>query len=56
VASQLEEVVVTSKSYDRNTRQPLLGVSQINIATLRRMPAALGETDILRSLQMLPGA
>ncbi|HLL93490.1 MAG TPA: TonB-dependent receptor [Spirosoma sp.] len=55
VASQLEEVVVTSKSYDRNTRQPLLGVSQINIATLRRMPAALGETDILRSLQMLPG-
>ena len=55
VSSQLEEVIVTSKGYDRNTRQPLLGVSQINIATLRRMPAALGETDILRSLQMLPG-
>ena len=55
VSSQLEEVVVTSKGYDRNVRQPLLGVSQINIATLRRMPAALGEMDILRSLQMLPG-
>lgn len=55
VSSQLEEVVVTSKGYDRNVRQPLLGVSQINIATLKRMPAALGETDILRSLQMLPG-
>lgn len=55
VASQLEEVVVTSKGYDRNVRQPLLGVSQINIATLKRMPAALGEVDILRSLQMLPG-
>ncbi|GAB3643118.1 TonB-dependent receptor [Spirosoma arcticum] len=55
VASQLEEVIVTSKGYDRNVRQPLLGVSQINIATLRRMPAALGEMDILRSLQMLPG-
>ena len=55
VASQLEEVVVTSKGYDRNVRQPLLGVSQINIATLKRMPAALGETDILRSLQLLPG-
>ena len=55
VSSQLEEVVVTSKGYDRNVRQPLLGVSQINIATLKRMPAALGETDILRSLQLLPG-
>ena len=55
VASQLEEVVVTSKGYDRNVQQPLLGVSQINIKTLKRMPAALGEVDILRSLQMLPG-
>ncbi|GAB4020696.1 hypothetical protein GCM10028808_62990 [Spirosoma migulaei] len=55
VASQLEEVVVTSKGYDRTVRQPLLGVSQINIATLKKMPAALGEVDILRSLQMLPG-
>ena len=55
VASQLEEIVVTSKGYDRNVRQPLLGVSQINIATLKKMPAALGEVDILRSLQMLPG-
>ena len=55
VSSQLEEVVVTSKGYDRNVRQPLLGVTQINIAMLKKMPAALGEVDILRSLQMLPG-
>lgn len=55
VSSQLEEVVVTSKGYDRNVRQPLLGVSQINITTLKRMPADLGESDILRSLQLLPG-
>ncbi|RYF45945.1 MAG: TonB-dependent receptor, partial [Cytophagaceae bacterium] len=55
VASQLEEVIVTSKAYDRNVRQPLLGVSQINMATLRKLPAALGEVDILRSLQLLPG-
>lgn len=55
VASQIEEVIVTSKAYDRNVRQPLLGVSQINMATLRKLPAALGEVDILRSLQLLPG-
>jgi len=55
VASQLEEVAVTSKGFDRNVRQPLLGVSQISMTAIRKMPAALGETDILRSLQMLPG-
>jgi hypothetical protein len=55
VASQLEEVVITSKGYDPNVKRPLLGVSQINMKTLKRMPAALGEVDILRSLQMLPG-
>jgi len=55
LVSQLEEVVITSKGYDRTIRQPLLGVSQINISTIKRMPAALGEVDILRSLQLLPG-
>lgn len=55
IASQLEEVIITSKGYDRTIRQPLLGVAQINMAALRRMPAALGEVDILRSLQLLPG-
>ncbi|GAB2575015.1 TonB-dependent receptor [Spirosoma areae] len=55
VTSQLEEVVVTSKGFDRTVRQPLLGVSQINLLTLRKLPAALGEVDLLRGLQMLPG-
>ena len=55
VSSQLEEVVVTSKGFDRTVRQPLLGVSQINIKTLQKLPSAMGEVDILRGLQMLPG-
>ncbi len=55
VSSQLEEVVVTSKGFDRTIRQPLLGVSQISIATLKKLPSALGEVDIMRGLQMLPG-
>ena len=55
VSSQLEEVVVTSKGYDRTVREPLLGVSQISMKTLERLPSALGEVDILRGLQLLPG-
>lgn len=54
-SSQLEEVVVTQKGFDRTVRQPILGVSQINIKTLRKLPSAFGEVDILRGLQMLPG-
>ncbi|MEO6686135.1 MAG: TonB-dependent receptor, partial [Dyadobacter sp.] len=54
-ASQLEEVIVTSKGYDQTIRQPILGSLQINIKTLEKLPSAFGELDILRSLQMLPG-
>ena len=55
LASQLEEIVVLSKGFDRNVREPLLGVSQISVETLRKLPSALGEVDLLRGLQMLPG-
>ncbi len=55
VESQLEEVVVTTKGFDQTVRQPLLGVNQLNINALKKLPAALGEVDLLRGLQMLPG-
>ena len=55
VASQLEEVVVTTKGFDQTVREPLLGVNQINLKTLEKLPSALGEVDLLRGLQSLPG-
>ena len=55
VASQLEEVVVTTKGFDQTIRQPMLGVNQINVNMLKKLPSALGEVDLLRGLQMLPG-
>lgn len=55
VSNQLNEVVITSTSKSENLRRPLLGVSSLNIKTLQKMPTALGEVDVLRGLQMLPG-
>lgn len=55
VASQLEEVVITTKGFDQTIRQPMLGVNQINVNMLKKLPSALGEVDLLRGLQMLPG-
>ena len=53
--NELEEVIVSSKGAESNIQRPLLGVTQLSIKTLRKLPAAVGEVDILRGLQMLPG-
>jgi hypothetical protein len=55
IANELEEVIVTSKGVDGNVQRPILGVNQLNMRALKKLPSALGETDILRGLQMLPG-
>lgn len=55
IENELEEVIVSSKGAESNIQRPLLGVSQLSIKTLRKLPAAVGEIDILRGLQMLPG-
>ncbi|GAB3755273.1 TonB-dependent receptor [Spirosoma pomorum] len=55
VESHLEEVIVTTKGFDQTVRQPILGVNQLNINALRKLPSALGEVDLLRGLQVLPG-
>lgn len=55
VENELEQIVVTSKGYDQNVKKPLLGVNQINMKTLQKIPAAFGEVDFLRGIQMLPG-
>lgn len=55
VENQLEEVIVSSKSLGGNVKRPLLGVSTVSIKTLQKLPTAMGEVDILKGLQMLPG-
>lgn len=54
-AKDLEEVTVTSETPDRNVRKVELGVSQLTIRSIRRIPPLLGEVDIIRSLLLLPG-
>ncbi len=55
VASMLDEVIVSSRAVNANIQRPVLGVNTLNIKQLRRLPAAFGEVDVLRGLQMLPG-
>ena len=52
--NQLEQVVVSSDRSDNNIGRPV-GIAQLNTKALKLIPAAFGETDLLRGLQMLPG-
>jgi len=54
-SKDLEEVVVTTETPDRNVRKVELGVSQLSIRSIKRIPAFMGEPDVLRSLLLLPG-
>jgi len=55
-ANELEEVVVTADEPERVLlKKPEMSVAKMNIATVKQMPVVLGEVDILKSLQMLPG-
>ncbi len=55
-STELEEVVVTGDEPERALlKKPEMSVAKMNIATVKKMPVVLGEVDILKSLQMLPG-
>jgi hypothetical protein len=54
-ANTLEEVIVTAEEVDRNVRSLEMSVNKLDIKTLQKMPTLLGETEILRGIQLLPG-
>jgi hypothetical protein len=51
----LEEVVVSSRKKDENLTRLVMGVEKLNIEEVRLMPALLGEVDVLKAIQLLPG-
>ncbi|MEY3646336.1 MAG: hypothetical protein RL127_1044, partial [Bacteroidota bacterium] len=53
--SQLEEVRVTAKAVDENVKSLEMSVNKIDIKTIRKIPALLGEVDLVRAIQLLPG-
>ncbi|MBO9674796.1 MAG: TonB-dependent receptor [Sphingobacteriaceae bacterium] len=51
----LNEVVITQNSLASNIRKPEMSVNKLSIATVKKMPAVMGEVDILKAIQQLPG-
>ncbi|PCJ96547.1 MAG: hypothetical protein COA50_07155 [Flavobacteriaceae bacterium] len=55
-ATQLDEIVLTAEEPERvSLRKPEMSVSKVNIKTIKRMPVVLGEVDIIKAIQLLPG-
>lgn len=51
----LEEVVVSSEREDKNIKSMEMSVAKLDIKQIQKMPALLGEVDIIKSIQLLPG-
>jgi hypothetical protein len=51
----LQEVVVSTQRKDNNITNLTMGMEKLSIAEIRLLPAIMGEVDILKTLQLLPG-
>jgi CarboxypepD_reg-like domain/TonB dependent receptor/TonB-dependent Receptor Plug Domain len=51
----LDEVVISTKKEDENVKSIEMSVNKVEMKTIKKMPALLGEVDVIRSIQFLPG-
>ncbi len=52
---ELQEVEIVDQSKDKNVNSTQTGTSRMTINTIKKLPTLLGEVDVIRSLQTLPG-
>ncbi len=52
---ELEEVKVTAIRQDANVKDAVMGVERLDPKELSKLPVLLGEKDIIKTMQLLPG-
>ena len=50
-----KEVVVKDKRKDENVKSTEMGMHQLSMENVKKLPVIMGEVDVLKSLQLLPG-
>jgi len=53
--NELETVTITSNSAKRNIENPQMGMERLSISETKNVPVLLGERDVIKTLQLLPG-
>ena len=54
-SERLSEVEVTSERRDRNVTAMAMSVQTLDMITIKRIPALMGEVDVIKSITLLPG-
>ena len=54
-AAQLQEVVIQGELEQANVQNLEMSTNKLEIKTIQKIPAFLGEVDVIKSLQLLPG-
>ena len=53
--AMLEEVIVSSRRRDNNVKSAQMGKIDMSVTRIKSVPVLLGEVDLLKTLQLLPG-
>jgi len=53
--NQLDEVVISAEKRNENVVNPQMGLQKITVKEINNVPVLLGERDVLKTLQLLPG-
>ena len=51
----MQEVVITAEPKDKNVSNTQMGTVTMPVENIKKMPALMGEVDVLKSIQLLPG-
>lgn len=54
-SKQLQEVVVSSVRKDANVTRPIMSAQKMEMKTIQKIPALMGEVDLIKAIQLLPG-
>ena len=52
---EIKEINITAKKQDQNITDPIMGVERLTPASIAKIPVLLGEKDIIKTMQLLPG-
>lgn len=55
LTNELQEVEIASEAEDKNIKSIEMSVAKLDIKQVEKIPALLGEVDIVRAVQLLPG-
>ena len=53
--SLTDEVIVEAEAPDQNVESTNMSQVKVDVKTIKELPAFMGEVDVLKTIQLLPG-